>query len=118
MLIASSSSPMDSLIGSLVIAPVSAIRALCKIFCVLVNVIMDQPHCLDERRVDPLIENATAKHGKTTVQRHGFRNSETTHTQRKSQWSESAQRHDRNAGEEWSTHVQIRVVLGCCPYVR
>ena len=32
MLIISSSSPIDSLIGSLVIAPVSAIRAWCKIF--------------------------------------------------------------------------------------
>ena len=52
MLIASSSSPMDSLIGSLVITPASAIRALCKIFCVLVNRVIDQLRYDDEKKAE------------------------------------------------------------------
>jgi hypothetical protein len=64
-----------------------------------------------------LVEDETAEHGKTTVQRNGLRDCEATHAQRKSHRSEGAQRHNGDAGEERPTHVQVLVVSGCSPHV-
>jgi len=64
-----------------------------------------------------VVENETAEHGETTVQRNGLSDREATHAQRECHRSERAQRHDGDTGEERPTHVQILVVLGCSPHV-
>ena len=75
--------------------PRSASLALCRIFCVLVSCVNKGDTCR-VRRIYSLEEYETAKHGKATIDRDGFRNCETAHTKGERQRCQRAQGDDRD----------------------
>lgn len=106
----SSSKLIDSLSGSRVMAPRSAIRACANIFWVLVLHRLLVKGLTETELADVLVEHKSAKYRQTTVERNCLRDGKTAKTKGEDHRCKRAQGDDGNTSKEGASHVQVLVV--------